>query len=163
MTTRDDDMLAGAVDRTAETIREYVRQIESGEYGDEWTITDEFGNQATVTASSESDALDMVYDTPEYLSLIHGDADSWDVERVEADEPTVNETPIYEYPLEIVDRRGSAFAVVLGIGGPHIEVTANGWESARLEGYWGGSRVTRYGDYLSTFLDYFIDRDDSEV
>lgn len=73
-----------------------------------------------------------------------------------------NVTPIDEYPLEVVDERGREFAVVLCTGGPHIEVVADGLCSARLEGYWAGSRCTRSGDYLSTFLDYFIDRERSE-
>ncbi|OMC55390.1 hypothetical protein A5747_13435 [Mycobacterium sp. IS-836] len=65
---------------------------------------------------------------------------------------------LQEWPLEIVDERGREFAVVLSTGGPHVEVVADGLSSPRLEGYWGGERVTRYGDYLSTFLDYFIER-----
>jgi hypothetical protein len=76
-----------------------------------------------------------------------------------ADEPTVDDTPIGEYPLEIVDERGKEFAVVISTGGPHVEVVADGFAAARLEGYWSGWRVTRYGDYLSVFLDYFIDRE----
>lgn len=78
---------------------------------------------------------------------------------VDADEYDVTDA-IHEYPLEVVDERGREFAVVLSTGGPHVEVVADGPQSARLEGYWAGERVTRYGDYLSTFLDYFIDRDD---
>ena len=82
---------------------------------------------------------------------------SW--EFIEADEPTVEDTPISEYPLEIVDERGKEFAVVLTTGGPHIEVVADGGSSARLAGYWGGEQVYMYGNVFDTFLDYFIERD----
>lgn len=160
MSTRDINLLVGAVDRTAETIREYVRQIESGEYGQEWEVTDSEGNTYGTYATYEDSAYDNAVESAD--TGLTGNPEYWDVEHVPADEPTVDETPISEYPLEIVDRRGREFAVVLGIGGPHIEVVADGDYDARLEGYWGGSRVTRHGDYLSTFLDYFIDRD-SEV
>lgn len=74
------------------------------------------------------------------------------------DEPTADDTPISEYPLEIVDERGREFAVVICTGGPHIEVVADGGYDARLEGYWAGERVTLSGDAFNTFLDYFIER-----
>ena len=70
---------------------------------------------------------------------------------------------IYNYPLEIVKRVGFPYTVVLCTGGPQIEVVAYGLNEARLEGYWWGSRATRY-DYgsmpLTRFLDFFIERDD---
>lgn len=69
---------------------------------------------------------------------------------------------IYDYPLEIVDERGKPYSVLITCGGPHIEVEAHGYDEARLEGYWGSSRSTRY-DYgnnpLTQFLDFFIERD----
>lgn len=114
--TTERDNLRNNLTGVAETIAEYARQIQSGEYDDEPTITDNYGN----------------------------------------------ETPISEWPLEIVDERGRAFAIVLTIGGPHIEITADGQRDARLVGYWGGETVTRYDDSdgsFATVLDYFIDRD----
>lgn len=68
-----------------------------------------------------------------------------------------------DYPLEIVDARGRSFAVVLSTGGPHIELTADGYENARLVGYWAGETATLYDDAentLTRFLELFIDRDD---
>jgi|APFre7841882724_1041349.scaffolds.fasta_scaffold225688_1 hypothetical protein len=77
--------------------------------------------------------------------------------------PTVNETPIGEYPKEIVDERGKQFAVVICTGGPHIEVAANGIDGpARLKGHWRGHRCTINGDQFDPFLDYFINRAHSE-
>jgi len=81
------------------------------------------------------------------------------VEQIEAgQDPVVDDVPIAEVPLEIIDERGREFAVVLGINGPHIEVVADGLYSARLEGYYSGERASRYGDHFNVFLDYFIER-----
>ena len=108
------DALIDQIKAHDETIRAYVAQMLSGEYGPDGT----------------------------------------------ADEPIdEDETPISEYPLEVVDERGREFAVVLATGGPHVEVVADGGSSARLVGYWGGLSYTLHGDRLDTFLDYFIDRD----
>lgn len=76
-------------------------------------------------------------------------------------EPTVSGVPLREYPLEIVDERGREFAVVLCIGGPHIEIVADGWHDARLAGYWWGESETLWEDAQASFttvLDYFIKR-----
>lgn len=78
------------------------------------------------------------------------------------DVPTVDDTPIDEYPLEVVNERGKEFAVVISTGGPHIEVAANGGTVARLEGYLWGDRATIHGDQFDTFLSYFIDREDGD-
>lgn len=66
---------------------------------------------------------------------------------------------LHDWPLEVVDERGREFAVVLGTGGPHIEIAADGLAGARLEGCWGGERVTLYGDVFDKVLDWFIERD----
>ena len=66
-----------------------------------------------------------------------------------------------EYPLEIVWEVGEPFAVVLGTGGPHIEITGGGRQGAyTLHGYWGGEHValsgapiTRTGEYFRNFYD----------
>lgn len=153
------EMLTKNMQGVRESIEEYVRQIESGEYGDQWTITDTEGNEAVVTARDESAALDKAYDVPANRLLLVGEASDWGVTHESADEPTADDTPISEYPLEIVDGRGKEFAVVLCTGGPHIEVVADGGQSARLAGYWGGEQVYMHGDVFDTFLDYFIERD----
>ncbi|WP_054173045.1 hypothetical protein [Mycobacteroides immunogenum] len=78
---------------------------------------------------------------------------------VPVDEYDVNDA-IGEWPLEVVDERGRDFAVVLTIGGPHIEITASGGSNPTLEGYWGADRWSMgSADHLTTILDYFIDRD----
>ena len=89
------------------------------------------------------------------------------VERIDAgtyDDGSYDDGDIYDYPLEIVNERGKDYAVVLCTGGPQIEVTAHGLNNARLEGYWWGTRSTRhdYGGFpLTTFLDFFIEREDN--
>ena len=66
-----------------------------------------------------------------------------------------------DYPLEVVDQRGRNFTVVLTVGGPHIEIEAEGLGEATLRGYWAGIvPVTLSGDVFSWMLDYYIDRDE---
>lgn len=69
---------------------------------------------------------------------------------------------IYDYPLEIIKEVGKPYSVLITCGGPHIEVEAHGHENARLKGYWGGKHATRWDNGtnpLTTFLDFFIERD----
>jgi len=109
------DCLRNNLAGVAEAIAEYARQIRSGDYRDEPTITDNYGN----------------------------------------------ETPISEWPLDIVDERGKEFAVLIAYGGPNIWLTADGLSDARLVGYWGSETVTLWDDSARSFttvLDYFIDR-----
>lgn len=64
-----------------------------------------------------------------------------------------------EWPSDVVSETGRPYTVVLSSpGGPHIEVVADGRWPARLNGFWGSSTLSRHGDYLSIFLDYFISR-----
>lgn len=63
-----------------------------------------------------------------------------------------------ESPLEVIDERGREFAVVLTIGGPHIEVHADGNRDAALTGYWGSETYTVGDPVLNEFMDWFIDR-----
>lgn len=136
------ELLTAQMESVSDDIREYVRQIESGEYIDgSQRSRDKFYGACGVEGCSECHPL------------FDEDND------ILADEPTVNETPISEYPLEVVDERGRQFAVVISTGGPHIEVTADGGQRAFLVGYWGGEKVTRSGDHFDTFLDHFIYRD----
>lgn len=157
MTKSTRDMLNETIDGTAYDIAEYARQIESGEYGNKWIATcDETGAETIVLASTESEAIDTHQDdnVPAY---------EFTIAREEFDNPTIvdaygNETSIDDFPLEIVDERGKDYAVVIGTGGPHIEVTASGDDSARLVGYWSSETTARHGDQFDTFLDYFIER-----
>jgi hypothetical protein len=162
MTDSTRDMLYKNMLGIRETIREYVRQIESGEYGDHWTVTyvdPTSGNEKQwlgVSAIGEYEAMESVMTKNTNLS---DDFTNYDAELESADEPTFDETPISEYLLEVVDERGREYAVVLCTGGPHIEVVADGLYDARLVGYWSGETFTMHGDIFSTFLDYFIERD----
>ena len=66
-----------------------------------------------------------------------------------------------ELPLEVVWETGEPFAVVLGTGGPHVEITGGGREGAyNLHVYWGGeegrqsgSAVTRTGEYFRELME----------
>lgn len=61
-----------------------------------------------------------------------------------------------EMPLEVVWEHGTPFAVVLGTGGPHVEVTQDTrGGGASLEVYWGSDRATLRGDAISRTADYF--------
>lgn len=139
----------------SQTIERYARQIESGEHGETWTVED-LANDHTYTyrASSEDDAL-LAYRENEPLGP---DDSELYIQHVEADEPTVDDTPISEYQYAIVDERGKPFSILLAGGGPHIEVEAEGLGAATLEGYWTGEHITMRGEHFSTFLDWFIER-----
>ena len=160
MTDSTLDMLTKNVEYVADTIAEYARQIEAGEYGNRYTVTDEDGNEITTRAQNEDDALALVQASPGNLV---GELDDWTVERDEFDVPTIvdeygNEESIDDWPLAVVVKIGQPLAVQLTVGGPHIEIVqdlSNG--SAMLAGYWGGEKVYRYGSEFQTVLDYFTD------
>lgn len=87
--------------------------------------------QADATASS----LDELW---ERIDAAYYDDDSYD-DAV---------TELQERPLEIVWEKGEPFAVVLGTGGPHVEIRGGGRHDGTgytLHVYWGGEHVTRYG------------------
>lgn len=66
-----------------------------------------------------------------------------------------------ELPLEVVWEVGEEFAVVLGTGGPHVEITGGGRNGAyNLHVYWAGdhaqesgSAITRTGEYFRELYD----------
>jgi hypothetical protein len=162
--TRDDDNLRQQCEHVADTVRRYAALIKSGEYGGMYAVYADSPGQPTdrliaedIVASSDDDAIDQARDT-------YGIADDVELYAELVDEfyePCLPDDAgdISDYPLEIVDERGREFAVVICTGGPHIEVVADGGNSARLEGYWWGSRCTLSGDYFDVFLDWFIERD----
>ncbi len=100
----------------------------------------------------------------EHMDSVFDHIVEW-VERIDAgtyDDEDNEDGSIYDYPLEIVSEVGKPYSVLICTGGPGIEVVAHGYDNARLEGYWWGTRATRhdYGDYpLTRFLDFFIERD----
>lgn len=159
MTKSTLDMLTEHVDNVAETVAEYARQIESGEYGNVHTVTNADDDSIEVKgALDDNEAM-----TKAFEGGMSGDWDDWSVERNEFDEPTIvddngNEAGIYEWPLSVEVKIGRPLAVVIGTGGPHIEIVQEiGGGSAKLAGYWGGDRVYRHGPEFQTVLDYFTD------
>jgi RecJ-like exonuclease len=71
-----------------------------------------------------------------------------------------------EMPLEIVWEKGEPFAVVLGTGGPHIEIrggTRHDGTGYQVHGYWAGEHSTWGGEGVSRTGKYFrelVDTDD---
>lgn len=164
MTTSTRDMLYSQLQNVSATIEAYASQIESGRYGRQlYEVAvvnpgeDDEPSFGPYAADDEDDAY-TAYRESEGFYLPRSEVDIVAMDEYNADEPTVDDTPIYDYPLEVVDERGRPFAVVIGTGGPHIEVTADGSYSASLVGYWGGVRVELSGSHFDTFLDYFIER-----
>lgn len=78
-------------------------------------------------------------------------AELWDRLEIEAQSLTGEDdahTKLDELPLEIVWEKGEPFAVVLGTGGPHIEIrggTRHDGSGYALHGYWSGEHVTLHG------------------
>lgn len=70
-----------------------------------------------------------------------------------------------EWPLEVCWELGEPFAVVLGTGGPHIEITGGGRAQPgyRLEGYWGGEHVTLSGAAVTRAGEYFRGQVDEDA
>jgi acetylornithine deacetylase/succinyl-diaminopimelate desuccinylase-like protein len=61
-----------------------------------------------------------------------------------------------EWPLEVVWEKGEPFAVVLGTGGPHVEITGGGRQGAyTLWVYWGGDKSAASGAAITRTGDYF--------
>jgi CRISPR/Cas system-associated exonuclease Cas4 (RecB family) len=158
VTNNTRDMLYKNMQGIRETIEEFARQIKSGEFMSTWAIqlSDDEEQTFTYRATSEDDAY-QAYVENHAFHVAQENVNIYVIES--ADEPTTEDTPISEYPLEVVDERGREYAVVLCTGGPHIEVVADGLCDARLVGYWSGETVTMSGNMFSTFLDYFIERD----
>lgn len=62
-----------------------------------------------------------------------------------------------EMPLEVVQEVGTPLAVVLGVGGPHVEIvkdTRGGLPY--LAGYWGSERAERHGEVWEWALAYYM-------
>lgn len=67
-----------------------------------------------------------------------------------------DDTNIWEWPVEVISEPGKPATVVLGTGGPYVEVSADGNAAARLDCYWGSIHVTRHDPIFDTFLDVYI-------
>jgi hypothetical protein len=104
---------------------------------------------AVLDGSDDADTLERV------ASYIGVDVDDVDDDAVH--------TFLAEYPLEIVHEVGQPFTVVLGTGGPHVEIEGRvrdgGLVSAEFAIYWGtDSRVTRLdsSDALWRLAEYYL-------
>lgn len=159
--TTDQNLIDGQLDAVAEDVAEYARQIESGEYGNRWTVQSTREpvdhNYADIIAADEEAAIAIAQERS------GTDHDDWEVERDSFDEPTIvdeydNESNISEWPLEVVVRIGRPLSVLITSGGPHIEIVHDLSDgSAKLAGYWGGDKGFRYGSEYQTVLDYLTD------
>lgn len=156
--TSTETMLQQQIDAKLDDAIEFARQIESGEYGNQWTVYNEKGDEVAdnVLAATEYDALDEI-------AKKWKTNDDWYVEKTEFDEPTVvdsegNETRIWDWPLSVEVKIGRPLAVVLGTGGPHVEIAQEvGRGDARLAGYWGSDVIYKHHSALQTVLDYLTD------
>lgn len=161
MTDKDQELLDNQLKAVEETVKEYTRQIQSGDYGNRWLVqsADEpvDHNYDDIIAESEDEAIAKAQ---ERSGQTH---DNWEAKRDEFDEPTIvdeygNEEPISEWPLEVIVKIGRPLSVLITTGGPHIEIEHDLSDgSAKLAGYWGGSKAFRYGKDYQTVLDYLTD------
>jgi hypothetical protein len=71
-----------------------------------------------------------------------------------------------EMALEVVWEKGEPFAVVLGIGGPHVEITGGGRASGsgfQLDVYWAGETAVKRSEAITRTGEYFrADVEESE-
>lgn len=171
------EKLTQTVDSYYQDIRDYADQIQSGVYQTREVVKDLshlFGD-AYVSALhdwlSQFDwyTLDSVGDPQnrwdDLLCAIEVDLEEqgyiaeygviYSVE--DHEDPTVDGTDIISYGLELVTEVGRPWTWVLGTGGPHIEIVADGSDRARLVGYWGGERVERSGYHIDRVLDYILE------
>ena len=109
--------------------------------------------QVTAQAESWTAALDHATGDHE-----HADEPADDCEHCEAG---------YESPWDVLDSEAlsveyewagpnradmnvTRVRIVLGTGGPHVEIVARVGQGAEIVGYWGGEKVTRYLDHPAT-------------
>lgn len=105
------------------------------------TMTEDFQTHVRDTADGYVSTLGLLWD--------HIDRD----EEFEGEEPR---DYLESLPLEIVWEKGEPFAVVLGTGGPHVEITGGGRQGGyELTVYWGSSPVARRGESISRTGEYF--------
>ena len=105
------------------------------------TMTEDFETHVRDTADGYVSTLNLLWD------------------HIDRDEEFEGESPI-DYldamPLELVWEPGEPFAVVLGVGGPHVEITGGGRQGGyELTVYWGGNPVVRRGEAITRTGEYF--------
>lgn len=96
--------------------------------------------------------------TREHLAELWDRIDGPDPHVYDDDDANSAYEEIDQLPLEIVWEKGEPFAVVLGTGGPHIEIrggTRHDGQSYALHGYWAGVHVMISGESITRTGDYF--------
>lgn len=157
-----------SIDHVAATVAEYARQIDTGVYGrrmfdvfDDDQDSDDYGDcLGTFVADDEDDAYTAYVQSagfflPRNLVAIEesDDGSCLDVPTIVDDDG--NHESIEDWPLEVVVKIGRPLAVVIGTGGPHIEIVQDLEDgSAKLAAYWAGHREFRHGPEFQTVLDY---------
>lgn len=171
------EMLTQTVDHYNQDIRDYADQIDYGVYQTREVVKDMSHLSGDAYVSALHDWLSQ-FDWYTLDSVDYTGPDQWDdllsdikfemedagylaedgvIYSVEDHEdPTVDGTDIFTYGLELVTEVGRPWTWVLGTGGPHIEVVADGPGRAKLVGYWGGERVERSGYHIDRVLDYML-------
>lgn len=104
--------------------------------------------------------LEQLKGTREHLRQLWDrmDADSWDNQEAMEESIEAAREELNELPLEVVWEKGEPFAVVLGTGGPHVEIrggTRHDGSAYTLHGYWAGEHVTISGESITRTGDYF--------
>lgn len=105
------------------------------------TMTEDFQTHVRDTADGYVSTLNLLWD------------------HIDRDEEYEGENPI-DYldsmPLEVVWEAGEPFAVVLGTGGPHVEITGGGRQGGyTLTVYWGSNPAHRSGEAITRTGEYF--------
>ncbi|QDM56014.1 hypothetical protein SEA_TRAX_134 [Gordonia phage Trax] len=156
-------------------LQAYAEQIESGVYVTRESVIDlsaYFGasffqeakawmerkgwDEAADFDPSDEFAADALDEILESYGMESDEGAIW--ERTEHDEPTVDETPISEFGLDLVIKIGRPIELLITVGGPYIAVEHDLSEnSARLVGAWGGDKHTLHDASFETVLDYLTE------
>lgn len=108
------------------------------------TMTEDFRDHVRKTADGYVSTLENLWERI--------DAD----DRGEGNDHQEPRDELDELPLEVVWEKGEPFAVVLGTGGPHVEITGGGRSGGYvLTAYWGSTPETRRGDAIARTGEYF--------
>ena len=160
MTQSTQDMLYDHVRNTARLLDEVWDAID----GTECEKCDGTGETDTFLLCEDENCdhkLSEMCWGPEDCDACDGDGKTYTYEGSDAREY------LDEMPLEIVWEKGEPFAVVLGTGGPHIEIrggTRHDGSSYQIHGYWSGEHSTWSSEGVSRTGEYFRETvEESEI
>ena len=120
-------------------------------------------NLAEGEARATAESLAEMWAALDHAQACTEDADECETCQANADEYGVGEDEIYEWiherPLDIEWEKGEPFAVVLGVGGPHTEITGGGRAERdySLTTYWGSDRFTTRSEAITRTGEFFRD------